>query len=80
MAQVSNLLDLDDQFIDTIIPEVTEEKKDDYYQSSHHHQTVKASCPTRWNSTLYMIESIIDLQREVDNALKRDGHRELFAC
>ena len=28
-------------------------------------------------STLYMIETIVGLQKEVDKALKCDGHREL---
>jgi len=33
----------------------------------HRHTTLKLSCPTRWNSTLAMVESI-DLQGEVQNA------------
>ena len=41
------------------------------------HTTLKLSCPTRWNSTLAMVQSIIDLHREVQNALKRLGHAKL---
>ena len=35
------------------------------------------SCPTRWNSSLVMIQSILDLHSEVQNALKKIGHAEL---
>ena len=38
---------------------------------------MKASCSARWNPTLLMLESIINLEREVDNVLKHDGYREL---
>lgn len=43
----------------------------------HQHATLKMSCPTRWNSVLVMIDSILDLQSEVQNALKQVGHAEL---
>lgn len=39
--------------------------------------SLKAACPTRWNSTLEMLESISDLQREVENSLKRIGRADL---
>jgi len=39
------------------------------------HSTLKLSYPTRWNSTLAMVESI-DLQGEVHNSFKRLGHAE----
>lgn len=79
LAEVNNLLELDEQFMDEI-PVDKEDEEDDMPQRSHHshsHRSLKGSTPTRWNSTLYMIESIVDLEREVENALKRDGHREL---
>ena len=60
LAQVSNLLDLDDQYDDTI-PIDKEDAEDEH---TNLNQTLKASCSTRWNSTLLMqIESIINLER-----------------
>ncbi len=85
LAAVSNLLDLDSQFSDAL-SQNTEENDDldaetetvaKAKQPKPLHQSLKASCPTRWNSTLFMIESIVQLRRELDNALKRDGRREL---
>lgn len=46
-------------------------------QSHHRHVSLKGSCPTRWNSTLVMMESIVDLYKAVENTLKRIGHVEL---
>jgi hypothetical protein len=69
MADVSNMLEVDDQYTASI-PDEEEEKM----QPSHRHASLKAACPTRWNSTLQMVESIVQLQREVQNALKRSGH------
>jgi len=40
---------------------------------THSHVTMKSSCPTRWNSCLSMIQSILDMKREVMNSLKRIG-------
>lgn len=37
------------------------------------HLTLKGSCPTRWNSTQTMIESVSDLQKSVNNCLKKVG-------
>lgn len=45
--------------------------------SHHQHTTLKAACPTRWNSALLMIESVLDLKDSVQNALKRIGHLDL---
>ena len=39
------------------------------------HVTLKQSCPTRWNSTLDMISSVIDLWTEFNEALKLNGDR-----
>ena len=37
------------------------------------HQTLKQPNVTRWNSILYMIESILKLWQEMNEALKRNG-------
>ena len=41
------------------------------------HHTLKQSCPTRWNSISYMLDSVIDLWTELNEALKFNGNREL---
>ena len=43
----------------------------------HHHECLKMVCPTHWNSTLQMIESLIDLRREAMNTLKRIGKADM---
>lgn len=35
--------------------------KPDIKNIEHKHKTLKGSCPTRWNSVLIMIESILDV-------------------
>lgn len=50
---------------------------DSVKESEHRHVTLKAVCPTKWNSSLKMIESIINVQRKVMNMLKRIGKAEL---
>jgi len=37
---------------------------------------LKLSCPTQWNSSLVMVESIVDLFKPVQNALKKIGHED----
>jgi hypothetical protein len=77
------IIDLDDQFpisLDNSIVNADPESAGTVGESSHHphkHATLKGSCPTRWNSTLAMIESVCDLQKAVDNSLKKIGHAEL---
>jgi len=81
MAQ--EIIDLDDQFpisLDNSIVNADPESAGTVGESSHHphkHATLKGSCPTRWNSTLAMIESVCDLQKAVDNSLKKISHAEL---
>ena len=74
VAQINNLLDLDKQFSETFTDEELDDSLDSY---SHTHASLKAACPTRWNSNLEMLESIVDLKREVQNSLKRIGRAEL---
>ena len=72
MNEVNEIVDLDDQY------PVSDNNDDDTAQETEHrHATLKGSCPTRWNSSLIMIESIIEMQREVMNMLKRMGKTDL---
>lgn len=43
------------------------------HTSAHTHKTLKTTVPTRWNSVLNMIRSLISLQKEVNEILKRVG-------
>ena len=43
------------------------------------HKTHKSSTVIRWNSCLTRISSILDLFIEINEALKRFGHKELTA-
>ena len=64
MNDVNDLLDVDDQY----------PLEDDVVDKDiHHHVTLKSSCPTCWNSSLSMIQSLLDMKREVMNCLKRIG-------
>lgn len=91
ISEVSDVVDTDDQFPITM-SEIEEDEvgntalsvsaanlaKDiSTQQSQHRHISLKGSCPTRWNSTLVMIESVVDLHKAVDNTLKKIGHAEL---
>ncbi len=49
----------------------------DNERSSHKHSTLKQSNLTRWNSVLYMIDSILTLWNEMNDALKSNGDRDL---
>ena len=79
MAQVNNILELDDQFepslplqddADTLV-------KDSLPRKVHKRRSLKVVCITRWNSTPEMIESICQLKREIQNVLKRIGHADM---
>ena len=70
IAEVSDLLDLDNQF-------AVEDEQEDETDKVKKHLSLKASCPTRWNSILTKIDSIVQLQREVQNTLKKTGNRDL---
>jgi len=76
VSAVSELHELDDTF--PVADEATDvDPPKENVRRDHQHTTLKLSCPTRWNSSLTMIESIVDLQAEVQNSLKRIGHAEL---
>ncbi len=84
MAALGDLLDMDDQYSTSLTDELETEGGEaepaivkNQQDQEHHHATLKKSCPTRWNSTLSMLESILQLQNEVSNALKRSGRRDL---
>ena len=43
------------------------------FPHDRHHLTVKNSVPTRWNSVLTMVDSLLSLQKEANEVLKRMG-------
>ena len=45
--------------------------------TEHKHETLKASVPTRWNSCLEMIESVLDLFDPLNAVLKKVGKHDL---
>jgi len=75
MSEVSEVVDLDDQYPVSGSESNTDDDHDTTQEAGHRHVTLKGSCPTRWNSSLIM--SIIDMKREVMNMLKRIGKVEL---
>lgn len=78
IAAATKIQELDDTFPVVDNEDAGEDSNFDAKQSrGRQHTTLKLSCPTRWNSSLVMIESIRDLHSEVQNALKKIGHAEL---
>ena len=84
MAETHAFMELDDQFPlpnkdnedkttgeVAKVAEVNEAAAEVVEQQAYKHQSLKSSIPTRWNSTLTMVESITDLKAETQNALKR---------
>lgn len=67
VANIHNVLDIDEQYSPGL-------PQDEATNTIPAHQSLKSACPTRWNSTLYMCESLLQLKRETHNALKRSGH------
>ena len=85
MSEANEIIELEDQFPlnDETESESETEFRNSYSASdatanvTHHHTTLKAACITRWNSALYMIESVLDLKDTVQNSLKRIGRLDL---
>jgi hypothetical protein len=88
IAGAQEIIDLDDQFPVMLDrgqnTENSGDSEDDQHGDSgtnnvhyHQHQSLKGSCPTRWNSILVMLESITDLHKSVDNSLKKIGKVDL---
>lgn len=86
MAETHAIVELDDQFSlpneddeDKTTDEVVKatEVADQQARTYHKHQSLKSSVPTKWNSTLIMVESITELKAETQNALKRIGRFDL---
>ena len=75
MAQASDLLDLDDQYSATLSD--LEDCDGEPSVGDHAHKSLKAACVTRWNSTLEMLQSVTQLEREVQTTLKQIGHLDL---
>jgi hypothetical protein len=78
MSEANEITELEDQFP---LNDETESQSETEFGNSysapdatasvtHHHTTLKAACITRWNSALYMIESVLNLKDTVQNALK----------
>jgi len=63
VAKIHDVLDIDEQYS----PDLPQNEPTN---TIHAHQSLKAACPTRWISTLYMCESLLKLKRETHNALK----------
>jgi len=77
-----DIIELDDQFPVNLFdgstgPEGVVDSAVITGDHGHRHSTLKGSCPTRWNSTLAMIESLTDLNKSVNNSLKKVGEAEL---
>jgi len=80
MSEVSDIIDTDEQFpiSDNDHGADTDETSNETAnRTEHRHVTLKGACPTRWNSSLIMIESVTDRSFEVMNMLKRIGKAEL---
>jgi len=76
MSETNSVLELDDQFA-MQLPDECDGESTVQQTGQHIHKSLKAACPTRWNSTLEMVQSIVDLEREVQSALKRIGRLDL---
>jgi hypothetical protein len=70
VANIQNVLDIDEQYSPDL-------PQDEATHTTHAHQSLKSACPTRWNSTLYMCASLLQLKSETQNALKRSGHVDM---
>ena len=84
ISDIKSVLDADDQFCIDENDEPMEEESVDIGDESanvatglHHFKKVhrlQNEVPTRWNSSLSMIDSLLHLRAEVTNSLKQTGH------
>ena len=85
MVEVVEAIELEDQFpVEAQVEDVHGETDTDSdiaqsimaveYRGNH---TLKQFVSTRWNSSLIMIRSILDLETQVQTVLRKTGHREL---
>ena len=71
IAKIMDECELDEE---NPITEDTDEDDKKTDENEHKHRTLKLSMPTRWNSTLTMISSLLDLKVAVDETLKCPGN------
>jgi len=71
---VSDDVDAEDMTALSDAPETSESDQKHQQPMPRTFQRLQNEVPTRWNSSLHMIDSILYLQAEVSNALKRTGH------
>jgi hypothetical protein len=81
-VRVVELIDLEQQFPLDDVDDPEAQPQPAHESSSgvrvtHRHETLKQYVCTRWNSYLNMIQSILDLKHEVQNALKKSGNAHL---
>jgi len=80
IEHVIDQLDEDDQFpveVDTKDAEgdISASISASQYSGS---RTVKQYVPTRWNSSLIIIRSLLELEVQLQAALRKTGHMDLF--
>ena len=71
IAKIMDECELDEE---NPITENTDEDDKKTDEHVHKHRTLKVSMPTRWNSTLTMISSLLDLKVAVDETMKCTGN------
>ena len=71
MAKIMDECELDEE---NPITEDTDEDDKKTDENVHKYRTLKLAMPTRWNSTLTMISSLLDLKVAVDETLKCTGN------
>ena len=71
-SPVSNDLEMEDvELLDTDCKKCSTSSLSSHPGSKHSHYSLEMSVPTRWNTNLRMIESILDLFAPVNNTLKK---------
>jgi len=78
IAHVTHVLNADETISDGI-PESSSQPEFSGIESDvghHSHKTLKQSCITRWSSILTMVDSVLCLWTEMNEALKSNGDRD----